>query len=184
MAANEEQPLSEETISSYVTALEKLYVIENLPAWNPSLRSKTAVRTSATRHYVDPSIACAALGMGPNDLINDLHTFGLFFESLCVRDLRVYSEALKGGVYHYRDKAGREFDAVIHLRDGRWAPVEVKLANQERIEEAAKSLLAFAADIDTTKMKPPSFLMIVTATQYAYRRTDGVYVVPLGCLRP
>ncbi len=184
MAANDEATLSDETIARYITALEKLFVIENLPAWNPNLRSKTAVRTSETKHFVDPSIAVAALGLGPRDLINDLETFGLLFESLCVRDLRVYAESLKGQVYHYRDKKGRETDAVIHLRDGSWAPVEVKLANQERIEEAAQSLLNFAADIDTSKMKPPSFLMVVTATGYAYRRTDGVYVVPLGCLRP
>lgn len=184
MTANDEQALSEVTIATYISALERLYVIENLPAWNPNLRSKTAVRTSETKHFVDPSIACAALGLGPNDLINDLRTFGLLFESLCVRDLRVYADALKGSVYHYRDKKGREADAVIHLRDGSWAPVEVKLANQERIEEAASNLLAFANDIDTTKMKAPSFLMVVTATGYAYQRADGVYVVPLGCLRP
>ncbi|MEC4295932.1 ATP-binding protein [Adlercreutzia shanghongiae] len=184
MAANDEATLSDETISLYISALEKLFVIENLPAWNPNLRSKTAVRTSETKHFVDPSIACAALGLGPNDLINDLETFGLLFESLCVRDLRVYAESLNGQVYHYRDKKGREADAVIHLRGGSWAPVEVKLANQERIEEAARNLLAFAADIDTAKIKPPSFLMVVTATGYAYRRSDGVYVVPLGCLRP
>ena len=184
MAANDEATLSDETLSLYISALEKLFVIENLPAWNPNLRSKTAVRTSATKHFVDPSIACAALGLGPRDLINDLATFGLLFESLCVRDLRVYAESLNGQIYHYRDKRGREADAVIHLRDGSWAPVEVKLASQEHIEEAAQNLLRFAADIDTDRMKPPSFLAVVTATGYAYRRSDSVYVIPLGCLRP
>lgn len=184
MAVNDESLLSEETVASYVSALERLFVIENLPAWNPNLRSKTAVRASDTKHFVDPSIATAALGLGPDDLIGDLRTFGLLFESLCVRDLRVYAESLKGQVYHYRDKKGREADAVIHLRNGSWAPVEVKLASQERINEAAENLLNFANDIDTTRMKAPSFLMIVTATEYAYRREDGVYVVPIGCLRP
>lgn len=184
MDANEEGTLSEETISSYLVALERLYVIENLPAWNPNLRSKTAVRTSDTKHFVDPSIACAALGLGPEDLIADLRTFGLLFESLCVRDLRVYAERLRGHVYHYRDKKGREADAVIHLRDGRWALVEVKLANSDRIDEAAQNLISLAEDIDDEKMKAPSFLMVLTATQYAYRREDGVYVVPIGCLGP
>lgn len=184
MAANDEATLSDETIALYIAALEKLFVIENLPAWNPNLRSKTAVRSSETKHFVDPSIGTASLGLGPDDLLNDLETFGLFFESLCVRDLRVYAGSLKGQLYHYRDKKGREADAVIHLRNGCWAPVEVKLANQDRIEEAAADLIKFAADIDTSKMKPPSFLMVVTATPYAYRREDGVYVVPLGCLRP
>ena len=183
MEANEGTAFDEETIALYVTALERLYVVEELSAWNPNLRSKTAVRTSNTRHYVDPSIACAALGVGPRDLLGDLRTFGLLFESMCVRDLRVFSEKLKGRVYHYRDGRGREVDAVVHLRDGRWAAVEVKLASQESIEDAARHLRALADDIDTDKMKPPSFLMVLTATEYAYRRDDGVYVVPLGCLR-
>jgi len=184
MVVNDDAALSDEAIALYIAAMEKLFVIENLPAWNPNLRSKTAVRSSETKHFVDPSIATAALGLGPADLINDLATFGLLFESLCVRDLRVYAGELKGQIYHYRDKKGREADAVIHLRNGCWAPVEVKLANQDSIEEAAATLIKFAADIDTSKMKPPSFLMIVTATPYAYRREDGVYVVPLGCIRP
>ncbi len=184
MAANDESALSDETIALYIAAMEKLFVIENLPAWNPNLRSKTAVRSSDTKHFVDPSIATAALGLGPEDLLNDLETFGLLFESLCVRDLRIYAESLKGQVYHYRDKKGREVDAVIHLRNGNWAAVEVKLANQERIEEAAGNLIKLVADIDTEKMKAPSFLAVVTATPYAYRREDGVYVVPLGCMRP
>lgn len=184
MLANDEAGLDETTIAGYITALERLFVIENLSAWNPNLRSKTAIRSSDVRHFVDPSIATAALGLGPADLMGDLRSFGLLFESLCVRDLRVYAEMLKGEVYHYRDKRGREADAVIHLRNGQWAAVEVKLASQERIDEGAQHLLDFSQDIDTDRMKPPSFLMVVTATPYAYRRRDGVYVVPLGCLRP
>lgn len=181
IAANDGGTMSEETISSYISALERLYVIENLHAWNPNLRSRTAVRTSDTRHFVDPSIACAALGLGPGDLIADLKTFGLLFESLCVRDLRVYAEALRGEVRHYRDSSGLEADAVIHLRDGRWAAVEVKLASEESIEEGAGHLRTLAERVNG---KAPEFLMVLTATGFAYRREDGVYVVPLGCLEP
>ncbi|MEG0153554.1 MAG: DUF4143 domain-containing protein [Cellulosilyticaceae bacterium] len=183
MLINDEETLDEDTIASYINALNKLFIIEELPAWNPNLRSKTAIRTSNTRHFVDPSIACAALGLGPADLINDLKTFGLFFESMCVRDLRVFTDNLKGQVYHYRDKSGLEADAIIHLRNGEWAAVEVKLTSQESIEEGAKHLLQLAESIDTSKMKRPTFLLILTATQYAYKRDDGVYVVPIGCLR-
>ena len=171
------------TIKDYLDALRKLYVIDDTPAWNPNLRSKTAVRTSPTRYFVDPSIACSALGIGPRDLINDLNTFGLLFECLCVRDLKIYAEKNEGSVYHYRDKNGLEADAVIHFRNGNWAPVEVKLGNPEKIDESAKNLLKLAENIDTTKMKKPSFLMIVTATPYAYKREDGVLVVPIGCLK-
>lgn len=183
MIVNDEDTLDEDTISSYLNALNKLFIIEELSAWNPNLRSKTAIRTSNTRHFVDPSIACAALGLGPDDLIHDLNTFGLFFESMCVRDLRIFSDKLKGQVYHYRDKSGLEADAIIHLRNGEWAAVEVKLTSQESIEEGAKHLKMLAENIDTKKMKAPSFLMILTATSFAYRREDGVYVVPLGCLK-
>lgn len=183
MAANDGVALDDATFASYMTALERLFVIENLKAWNPNLRSKTAVRTSDTRHFTDPSIACAALGLGPNDLIGDLETFGLLFESMCIRDLRVFAEKLRGTVYHYRDKKGREADAVVHLRNGDWAAIEVKLASQESIDDAAAHLIALAQDIDTDKMKAPKFLMVLTATGYAYQRDDGVYVVPLGCLR-
>ena len=151
-------------------------------AWSPNLRSKTAIRTSSTRHFVDPSIGCAALGVGPGALLDDLRTFGLFFESLCIRDLRVYAEALKGTVSHYRDANGLEADAVVHLRDGSWAAVEVKLASSQAIDEGARHLRKLSDKIDTDRMGPPSFLMVLTATQYAYRREDGVYVVPLGCL--
>lgn len=183
MLANDSSSLDEDTISSYIKALKKLYVVEDLPAWNPNLRSKAAVRTSDTRHYVDPSIACAALGLGPQDLINDLKTFGVLFESLCIRDLHVYAEKLDGRIYHFRDSAGLEADAVIHLRNGAWAPVEVKLFSNDRIEEGAKNLIKLSEMVDTTKMKKPSFLMVLTGTEYAYRRPDGVYVVPISCLK-
>jgi predicted AAA+ superfamily ATPase len=154
-------------------------------AWNPNLRSKTAIRTSDTRYYVDPSIATAALGLGPQDLINDLNTMGLFFETLCVRDLRVYADALDGEVYHYRDKTGLECDTVLHLRNGQYGLIEIKLGGDELINNGASSLKTLAAKIDTTKMKKPSFLMVLTATgDFAYqRKEDGVFVVPIGCLR-
>ena len=182
LLAHEGESFGIDTVTSYINALQKLYVVENLPAWNPNLRSKTALRSSETRHFVDPSIACASLGLGPGDLIGDLKTFGLLFESLCVRDIRVYAEALKGRVFHYRDANGLEADAVIHLRDGRWAAIEVKLASEESINEGASHLLALADKIDVSKMKRPSFLMVLTASEYAYQRKDGVWVVPLGCL--
>jgi uncharacterized protein len=183
ISENESEKIDEDTISVYLNALRKLYVIEELPAWNTNLRSKTAIRTSDTHHFVDPSIACAALDIWPNDLLNDLNTFGLLFESLCIRDLRVYSEKLRGNVFHYRDKKEREADAIIHLWTGEWAAVEIKLSSSDSIEEGAKHLLSLKDDIDTTKEKSPSFLMVVTTTPFAYRREDGVYVVPLGCLR-
>ncbi len=181
---NESEDLSDTTISSYLSALRKIFVIEDMPAWNPNLRSKTAIRTSDTRYFVDPSIACAALGLGPADLMNDLNTFGLLFETMCMRDLRVYADALGGKVYHYRDKNGLECDAVVHLRNGSYALIEVKLGGDDLIEAGAKNLKALSDKIDTTKMKAPSFLMILTAVgPYAYRRSDGVYVVPLSCLK-
>lgn len=179
MAANDDGSMSEETIASYINVLERLYVIENLKAWNPNLRSKTAVRTSDTRHFVDPSIACAALGLGPGDLLADLKTFGLLFESLCIRDLRVYAEALHGEVRHYRDANGLEADAVIHLRGGKWAAIEVKLSSEEAIEEAARHLSALAKNV---KGRAPEFLMVLTAAGAAYQREDGIFVVPLSSL--
>lgn len=181
---NDEGSINEETIASYLSALKKIFVVEEMPAWNPNLRSKTAIRSSDTRYYIDPSIAVAALGVGPNDLINDLKTFGFLFETLCVRDLRVYSEALNGDVFHYRDKNGLECDAVIHLKNGKYGLVEIKLGGEKLIEEGATSLKALASKIDTEKMKTPSFLMVLTGTgDYAYRRQDGVLVVPVGCLK-
>lgn len=184
IAANDETPINEETVASYVNALKKIFVVEDMPAWNPNLRSKTAIRSADTRYYIDPSIAVAALGIGPNDLINDLKTFGFLFETLCIRDLRVFADSLNGQVYHYRDKDGQECDAVIHLRNGKYALIEIKLGGDKLIEEGAKSLKAMKAKIDTSEMNEPSFLMVLTGTgDYAYRRHDGVYVVPIGSLK-
>lgn len=184
MKTNEPEGMSDETVASYIKALKKIFVIEDMPAWNPNLRSKTAIRTSNTRYFVDPSIAIASLGLGPNDLLNDLETMGLFFETLCVRDLRIYADANDGNVFHYRDKNGLECDAVVHLRNGNYGLVEIKLGGDTRIEEGATNLNSLAKIIDTTKMKKPSFKMVLTAVgQYAYLRTDGVMVVPIGCLK-
>lgn len=183
---NDTATLDENTIISYLEALRKIFVVEDMPAWNPNLRSKTAIRTANTRYFVDPSIATAALGIGPADLLNDLNTMGFFFEAMCVRDLRVFAEALNGKVYHYRDKSGLECDAVIHLRNGQYGLIEIKLGGQSLINEGAATLNALAAQIDTSRMKAPAFKMILTATgEYAYRRPDdGIYVVPIGCLKP
>jgi predicted AAA+ superfamily ATPase len=182
--ANDTEGLNEDTIASYINALKKIYVVEDMPAWNPNLRSKTAIRSSDTRYYVDPSIAAAALGAGPKDLTNDLNTMGLLFETMCVRDLRVYAESLGGEVLHYRDKSGLECDTVIHLRNGAYGLAEIKLGGSRLIEEGAANLKSLAGKIDTTKMKEPSFLMIVVGTgQFAYRREDGIYIVPAGCLK-
>ena len=184
ISTNEPEDVSDETIDAYLTALRKIFVIEDMPAWNPNLRSKTAVRTSNTRYYVDPSVGVAALGLGPNDLINDLNTFGLFFETMCVRDLRVYADALDGSVYHYRDKNGLECDAVVHLRNGSYGLIEIKLGGEKLIEDGAKTLTALANIIDTSRMKAPAFCMVLTGVgDFAYKRTDGVYVVPIGCLK-
>lgn len=184
IAANDEATMDEETVASYLNALRKIFVIEDMPAWNPNLRSKTAIRSSDTRYYVDPSIAAAALGIGPQDLIDDLKTFGFLFETLCVRDLRVFADALNGEVFHYRDKDGLECDAVVHLRNGAYGLIEIKLGGDKLIEEGSVNLKALSKKIDTDKMKKPSFLMVLTGTgDYAYRRPDGVYVVPIGCLK-
>lgn len=181
---NEGETLDVDTIAAYIKALKRIFVIEDAEAWNPNLRSKTAIRTSDTRYFTDPSIATASLGIGPKDLIADLNTFGLIFETLCIRDLRVYAEALNGNVYHYRDKNGLECDAVIHLRDGNYGLIEIKLGGDNLINQGASTLLTLADKIDTTKMKKPSFLMVLTAAgDYAYQREDGVLVVPIGCLK-
>lgn len=182
MMANDVDSLSTETIYNYINALKSIFVVEDLPAWSPNLRSRTAIRSSDTRHFVDPSIAVAALGIGPSDLLNDLNTMGLLFESMCIRDLRVYAESLEGKVYHYRDKSGLECDAIVHLRNGSYGLIEVKLGGSE-IETAARNLLALSAKIDPARMKAASFMMILTGTGYAYKREDGVYVVPLACLK-
>ncbi len=172
------------TLHNYLSALRKIFVTEDMPSWNPNLKSKTAIRTADTRYFTDPSIAVASLGLGPEDLINDLKTFGLIFETLCVRDLRVYSEALNGNVYHYRDKSGLECDAVIHLRNGKFGLVEIKLGGENAINHAVSTLTKLADKIDDSKMGKPSFLMILTAVgDYAYQRADGIWIVPIGCLK-
>lgn len=185
MIINDKESLDKDTISSYISALKLIFVVEDMRAWNPNLRSKTAIRTADTRYFVDPSIAAAALGLGPKDLINDLETFGLFFETMAVRDLRVYGDALGGTVYHYRDKNNLECDAVLHLENGDYGLIEIKLGGEDDIEKGAKVLKELADKIDTTRMKNPSFMMVLVGLgRYAYRREDGVYVVPIGCLKP
>lgn len=186
LKVNDTATLDDATIISYLEALRKIFVIEDMPAWNPNLRSKTAIRTADTRYFVDPSIATAALGLGPADLMNDLNTMGFFFETLCVRDLRVFAETLNGKVYHYRDKSRLECDAVVHLRNGQCGLIEIKLGGQSLITDGVKTLNTLSDRIDTTRMKAPAFKMILTAAgEYAYRRPeDGIYVVPIGCLRP
>lgn len=182
---NDVTTLDDNTINSYLDTLRKIFVVEDMPAWNPNLRSKTAIRKADTRYFVDPSIATAALGLGPEDLMNDLNTMGLLFETMCVRDLRVFAEALNGQIYHYRDKNGLECDAVIHLRNGQYGLIEIKLGGESLINDGVRTLNALAGQIDTTSMKAPSFKMVLTATgEYAYRRPDdGVYIIPIGCLR-
>lgn len=182
--ANDLDTVDDKTVYSYISALKKIFVIEDMEAWNPNLRSKTAIRTSDNRYFVDPSIATAALGLGPNDLMNDLNTFGLLFETLCVRDLRVFAEAIGGQVFHYRDRNGLECDTVIHLRNGAYGLVEIKLGGEKLINEGVASLKALEAKIDITKMNAPSFKMVLTAVgKFAYRQKDGVYIVPMGCLK-
>ena len=184
MRPNDSPSLDERTVYSYIEALKKLFVIEDMPAWNPNLRSKTAIRTSDTRYFVDPSIATASLGIGPESLISDLNTMGLMFETMCIRDLRVYADSLDGTVSHYRDKSGLECDAVIHLRDGSYGLVEIKLGGESLVREGVKNLQALASKIDTGKMKKPSFLMVLTGTgRYAIQRDDGVLEVPVCCLK-
>jgi predicted AAA+ superfamily ATPase len=175
--------LDPKTLDSYTNAFKRLFVIEDVEAWSPSLRSQTAIRTTNTRQFTDPSIATAVMGITPNDLINDLKTFGFVFETMAVRDLRVYAESLGGKVYQYHDASGLEADAVIHMNNGKWGAAEVKLGGDRYIEEAAKNLLALKTKVNTDKMKEPAFLMVLTGTQYAYKRPDGVLVVPIGCLK-
>lgn len=184
IAANEAETVNEDTVHSYIEALKKIFVVEDMSAWNPNLRSKSAIRTSDTRYYVDSSIATASLGIGPDDLINDLRTFGLFFETMCVRDLRVFAESLDGAVYHYRDNTNLECDTVIHLRNGSYGLIEIKLGGDDLIDEGAANLLKLKNKIDVSKMKAPAFLMVLIGVgKYAYRREDGVLVVPIGCLK-
>ena len=184
ISSNDTEGVSEETVSEYLQALRKLYVIEDMKAWNPNLRSKTAIRTSDTRYFVDPSLAAASLRIGPQDLINNLNTTGFFFEALAVRDLRVYAESLDGDVYHYRDNLDNECDVVIHLRDGRYALLEVKLGGERLIDEGVRTLKDVLRRIDTDKMGKPAFMAIITGTErYAYRRDDGIIILPLGALK-
>lgn len=184
ISVNEAETFDSDTVYSYINALKKIFVIEEMEAWNPNLRSKTAIRTSNTRYFVDSSIATAALGLGPHDLMEDLNTFGLLFETMCIRDLRVFADVLNGNVYHFRDKTGLECDAVLHLRDGTYGLIEIKLGGDRLIEEGAENLKNLSAKLDTDKMKSPAFLMVLIGVgDYAYRRQDGVYVVPIGCLK-
>ena len=184
VCGNGEGKIDDDTTARYILALKKIFVVEDMPAWNPNLRSKTAIRTSDTRYYTDPSIAVAALGIGPKNLIEDLKTFGFLYETMAVRDLRIFADALNGSVYHYRDKSGLECDAVVALRDGTYGLVEIKLGGDKLIEEGVQSLTALKNKIDTEKMKEPAFLMVLTGVgDFAYRRKDGIYIVPIGCLK-
>ena len=183
---NDNQSISYETVSDYVEALRKLFVVEDMPAWNPNLRSRAVIMTSDTRYFIDSSIAAGVLAIGPQDLMNDLNTLGLLFETMAVRDLRVYADALSGDVFHFRDANGLECDAVLHRRNGTYGLIEIKLGGNNLIEKGAATLSKLAGKIDTDKMVPPSFMMVLTAVgAYAYQRPqDGVYVVPIGCLKP
>jgi len=177
-----EDTLDDKTLTSYSNAFRKLFVIEDLPAWSPKLRSKAVIRTSDKRHFVDPSIAAAALGASPNDLINDLNTFGLLFESLCIRDLRIYADRIGGSVSQYRDSSDTEADAVVRLKNGDWGAFEIKLGSN-MIDEAASNLIKFKQKIDVNQVRELRFLAVLTASDHAYRRSDGVYVIPIGCLK-
>lgn len=183
-ASSDGTSVSEETVSEYLQALRRLHIVEDLEAWLPNLRSKTRIRTSATRYFVDPSIAAASLGVSPDDLVKDLRLLSSFFKAMAIRDLRVYSEALDGDIYHYKDNLNNECDAVIQLRGGRYALIEVKLGGQTLVEEGAATLKKVLSKIDTDKMGEPSFMAIVTGTEhYAYRRSDGIYTIPIGTLK-
>ncbi len=181
LVSNEEN-CSEKTINNYLSALKKLYVVEDLPAWSPHLRSKRAIRSTAKRHFTDPSIAAAALRADSKKLFSDFNTFRLLFKSLCIRDLRIYADSLDGSVYHYRDQLNNEVDAIVQLKDERWAAIEIKMGAGQ-IEEAAENLIKFSKNIDTAKTPAPSFLMVLTGTEYAFQLKNGVWVVPIGCLK-
>ena len=181
IASRDARSVSNKTFEEYSDALADLFIIEDMEAWNPNLRSKTIVRSTPTHHFVDSSIAAQALGASPADLMTDLNTFGLLFEDMAVRDLRIYAQTLDGKVFHYRDSRGLECDSIIHLKDGRWAPIEIKLGGDNLIEEGASNLNKLKTDI--AEKKQPSFMMILTATGPAYRRPDGIYVVPINCLK-
>lgn len=181
---NENTTIHDDTVASYIRALERIFVTEDVEAWNPNLRSSTAIRSLDTRYFSDPSIATASLGLGPKDLINDLKTFGFILETLCIRDLRVYAEPMNGKIYHYRDKNGLECDAICHLRDGRYGLIEIKLGGEVLIKEGIKNLLKLKSSLDLTKMPSPSFLMVLVGVgKYAYKNEDGIYIVPVSCLK-
>ena len=175
--------ITDKTLNNYLTALRRMFIVEDVKAWQPSLRSKTGIRTSNKRHFVDTSIATAVLELNPKSILEDFNLFGFLFEDFCLRDIRVYTEPLRGTVYHYHDNSELESDLIIRLHDGRWAAVEVKTGSKE-IEDAAENLITLSRTVDTSKIGEPAFLMVLTAGQYAYRRDDGVYVVPIGCLKP
>ncbi|MCL2089334.1 MAG: DUF4143 domain-containing protein [Oscillospiraceae bacterium] len=181
LTANDES-LSHVTVDSYLKALNKIFVIEDLPAWSAKLRSKTAMRTTAKRHFTDPSIATASLRATPKRLLSDFNTFGLLFESMCIRDLRIYAESIDGSVYHYRDRNGLEVDAIIQLADGRWGAAEIKLGAGE-VDKACDNLFKLKQIVDTDRMNEPSFLMVLTGTEYAFRMKNGIWIVPIGCLK-
>jgi len=177
-----ETSISDKTFAVYYNALRRIFVVETMPAWSPSLRSKTAIRTSPKHHFVDPSIATAVMRINPAGILQDFEYFGFLFEALCVRDVRIYAQHNDGDVFHYRDKSGLEADMIVALRDGRWGAIEVKLGNKQ-IEQAAENLLKLKDKIDADKMREPSFLMVITGGKYAFQRKDGVFVVPIGCLK-
>ena len=181
--SSNDETFDKDTFAKYINVLKNLYVIEELSAWNPNLRSKTAIRSKETRHFVDPSIATAALGLSPKSLFKDLTTFVLLFESLVIRDLRIYCDSIRAKLYKYRDSKKREADAVIQFNDGSWALIEVKLGGDEDINLACKNLKKIADDIDIEKTGKPAFLMVITKNKFAYKTTEGVYVVPLACLK-
>lgn len=176
-------PISDTTVSSYLKYLNDIFVIDELSAWSPSLRSKTAIRTSPKRYFADPSIAAAALDVSPDDLINDFKTFGFVFEAMAIRDLKIYAEANGAHLFHYRDKNDFEVDAIIHFGNGKWAAIEIKLYDDDAIEKSCKNLIKFKDNVNKQKMGEPTFLMVLTGTKNAYRREDGVFVVPIGCLK-
>ena len=183
---NDNASISYETVSDYIDVLKKLFVVEDMPAWNPNIRSRAAIQSSDTRYFIDPSVATSALMVGPRDLMNDLKAMGMFFESMAVRDLRVYADLLDGNVFHFRDANGLECDAVLHRRNGTYGLIEIKLGGGDLVEKGAQTLTKLSGMIDTKKMPEPAFLMVLTAVgDYSYRRPeDGVWVVPIGCLRP
>lgn len=174
--------INRKTVSEYIEALRAIFVIEDLKAWSPTLRSKTTIATSPTRHFVDPAIAAYFLDANPEDLLSDLKTMGFLFESLVIRDLRIYTESLGGNLFHYRDHSGQEADAILHFKNGKWGAVEVKLG-ENAIDNGARNLLKLKEKINIDAMNPPSFLSVITANGYAYQRPDGVHVIPIGCLR-